>query len=120
MSRLLAYIALLPALLTAGVSFESDPRPVNRAVPGASYADMLTRIMPAVVSIRTAQVIPPDVLRRLRGSIDPSDVQVDRKTGEVMVPAGLGSGTIITPKATSSPTAMSSPCPLTRRPRPSS
>jgi len=98
MSRLLAYIALLPALLTAGVSFESDPRPVNRAVPGASYADMLTRIMPAVVSIRTAQVIPPDVLRRLRGRIDPSDVQVDRKTGEVMVPAGLGSGTIIHPE----------------------
>ena len=65
MSRLLAYIALLPALLTAGVSFESDPRPVNRAVPGASYADMLTRIMPAVVSIRTAQVIPPDFLRLL-------------------------------------------------------
>ncbi len=97
MSRLLAFIALLPALLSAGVSFESDARPVNRAVPGASYADMLTRIMPAVVSIRTAQVIPPEVLRRYRGRIDPNDVQVDRKTGEVMVPAGLGSGTIIHP-----------------------
>jgi S1-C subfamily serine protease len=97
MSRLFAFIALLPALLTAGVTFESDPRPVNRAVPGASYADMLTRIMPAVVSIRTAQVIPPDLLRRLRGRIDPNEVQVDRKTGEVMVPAGLGSGTIVHP-----------------------
>ena len=97
MRRFLAVIALLPALLSAGVSFETDARSVNRAVPGASYADMLTRIMPAVVSIRTAQVIPPDVLRRLRGRIDPGDVQVDRKTGEVMVPAGLGSGTIIHP-----------------------
>ena len=63
MSRLLAFIALVPALLSAGVTFESDPRPVNRSLPGASYADMLTRIMPAVVSIRTAQVIPPEALR---------------------------------------------------------
>jgi S1-C subfamily serine protease len=97
MSRLLAFIALLPALLLAGVSFESDQRPVNRSVPGASYADMLSRITPAVVSIRTAQVIPPDVLRRLRGRIDPNDLKVDTKTGEVTVPAGLGSGTIINP-----------------------
>ena len=97
MRRFLAIIALLPALLSAGVSFESDARPVNRAVPGASYADMLTRIMPAVVSIRTAQVIPPDVLRRYRGRIDPNEVKIDSKTGEVTVPAGLGSGTIIHP-----------------------
>ena len=97
MRRFLAIIALCPALLLAGVSFETDARPVNRTVPGASYADMLARIMPAVVSIRTAQVIPPELVRRLRGRIDPNEVKVDSKTGEVTVPAGLGSGTIIHP-----------------------
>ena len=97
MLRHLTALVLLPAMALAGVSFETDARPLNRTVPGASYADMITRVMPAVVSIRTAQVIPPEMLRRLRGRIDPSDVQVDRKTGEMMIPVGLGSGTIVHP-----------------------
>ena len=59
MSRTLAILAFLPALLWAGVSFDTDPRPIDRTKAGASYADMLTRVMPAVVSIRTAQVVPP-------------------------------------------------------------
>lgn len=97
MLRILTALVLLPAMSLAGVSFETDPRAVDRARPGASYADMLSRVMPAVVSIRTAQVIPPAVLRRYSGRIDPSAVEVDKKTGEVMIPAGLGSGTIIHP-----------------------
>ena len=97
MFRLLTVLVVLPALSIAGVSFETDPRPLDRARLGASYADMLARVMPAVVSIRTAQVIPPALLRRYSGRIDTSAVEVDKKTGEVMIPAGLGSGTIIHP-----------------------
>jgi serine protease Do len=95
MSRTLAILAFLPALLWAGVSFDTDPRPIDRTKAGASYADMLTRVMPAVVSIRTAQVVPPALLARLRGRIDESELKRDAKTGEVLVPMGLGSGTII-------------------------
>jgi serine protease Do/serine protease DegQ len=81
----------------AGVTFETDSRPVNRAAPGSSYADMLARITPAVVSVRTAEVIPPSVLRRYKGRIDPDKVMQDEQTGEVLLPTGLGSGTIIHP-----------------------
>ena len=49
MLRHLTALVLLPAMALAGVTFETDPRPVNRAAPGASYADMLARITPAVV-----------------------------------------------------------------------
>ncbi len=62
MLRHLTALVLLPALALAGVTFETDARSVNRAVPGASYADMLARITPAVVSVRTAEVIPQSVL----------------------------------------------------------
>ena len=58
MLRHLTALVLLPAMALAGVTFETDARPVNRAAPGASYADMLARITPAVVSVRTAEVIP--------------------------------------------------------------
>lgn len=97
MLRHLTALVLLPAMALAGVSFETDVRPINRAAPGASYADMLSRIMPAVVSIRTAEVIPQSVLNRLRGRIDPDKVLKDEKTGETLMPTGLGSGTIIHP-----------------------
>jgi len=97
MLRQISALVLLPALALAGVTFETDPRPVDRAAPGSSYADMLARIMPAVVSIRTAEVIPPAVLNRYRGRIDPDKVLQDEKTGEVLLPTGLGSGTIIHP-----------------------
>ena len=97
MLRYFTALILLPALTFAGISFETDAQPIDRTKPGASYADMLTRIMPSVVSISTAQVIPPEVLRRYRGRIDPADVKVDAKTGEVTIPTGLGSGTIINP-----------------------
>jgi serine protease Do/serine protease DegQ len=97
MPRSCFLLALVPALLMAGIGFDADPRPINRAVPGSSYADMLSRIMPAVVSIRTAEVIPKAVLDRYRGRIDPDKVLKDSKTGETLLPTGLGSGTIVHP-----------------------
>jgi serine protease Do len=97
MLRHLTALVLLPAMALAGVTFETDSRPVNRAAPGSSYADMLARITPAVVSVRTAEVIPPSVLRRYKGRIDPDKVMQDEQTGEVLLPTGLGSGTIIHP-----------------------
>lgn len=97
MLRHLTALVLLPAMALAGVTFETDTRPVNRAAPGSSYADMLARITPAVVSVRTAEVIPQSVLNRYRGRIDPEKVMQDEQTGEVLLPTGLGSGTIIHP-----------------------
>jgi S1-C subfamily serine protease len=97
MLRHLTALVLLPAMALAGVNFESDVRPINRAAPGASYADMLSRIMPAVVSIRTAEVIPQSVLNRLGGRIDKDRILKDEKTGETLMPTGLGSGTIVHP-----------------------
>ena len=98
MLRHLTALVLLPAMALAGVSFDTDVRPINRTAPGASYADMLARIMPAVVSIRTAEVIPQSVLNRLGGRIDKDRVLKDEKTGETLMPTGLGSGTIIHPE----------------------
>ena len=97
MLRHLTALVLLPAMALAGVTFETDARPVNRAAPGASYADMLARITPAVVSVRTAEVIPASVLKRYSGRIDPDKVMQDEQTGETLLPTGLGSGTIIHP-----------------------
>ncbi|MFN5056557.1 MAG: S1C family serine protease [Verrucomicrobiota bacterium] len=97
MLRHLTALVLLPAMVLAGVSFETDTRPVNRAAPGSSYADMLARITPAVVSVRTAEVIPASVLKRYSGRIDPDKVLQDEQTGETLLPTGLGSGTIIHP-----------------------
>ena len=97
MLRHLTALVLLPAMALAGVSFETDARPVNRAAPGSSYADMLARITPAVVSVRTAEVIPASVLKRYSGRIDPDKVLQDAQTGETLLPTGLGSGTIIHP-----------------------
>jgi len=97
MLRHLTALVLLPAMALAGVTFETDTRPVNRAAPGASYADMLARITPAVVSVRTAEVIPASVLKRYSGRIDPDKVMQDEQTGETLLPTGLGSGTIIHP-----------------------
>jgi S1-C subfamily serine protease len=58
---------------------------------------MLARITPAVVSVRTAEVIPASVLKRYSGRIDPDKVLQDAQTGETLLPTGLGSGTIIHP-----------------------
>ena len=98
MFRYLTALVLWPAMGLAGVSFDTDVRPVNRALPAASYADMLARVMPSVVSIRTAEVIPPAVLERYRGRIPSDSVRKDEKTGETLMPTGLGSGTIVHPE----------------------
>jgi hypothetical protein len=45
MSRLLIALTLLPVVVCAAVSFESDARALNRSVNGASSADMLAKIM---------------------------------------------------------------------------
>lgn len=88
-------------MLLGAVSFQVDSRDINRAVPGSGAADMLSRVMPAVVSIRTAATIPPEYLRRLKSRIDPnelrSNTKTDPKTGEVQMFVGLGSGTIVNP-----------------------
>lgn len=79
------------------VTFDTDSRQLNRAVVGASYADMLARITPAVVSIRTTATLPLDYVRRFRG-INPSDIKdFDKKTGEVQMYIGQGSGAIVHP-----------------------
>lgn len=98
MSRLFATILLLPAWVLAGVSFETDARDLNRSRAGASYADMLSQITPAVVSIRIAKTIPKEIVRRLRGRLTAEDLKqlkVDSQTGEVQAFVGLGSGTIV-------------------------
>jgi len=98
MSRLFAAILLLPSLLFAGVTFETDSRELNRSRPGASYAEMLAQVTPAVVSIRIAKTIPNEVIRRLRGRLTAEDLKqlkVDAQTGEVLLFQGLGSGTIV-------------------------
>ena len=101
MRRLFAVLYLAPAMMLAAVSFQVDGKDINRAQPGAGTADMLARVMPAVVSIRTAATIPPDYLRRLKTRITPDDLKsntkTDPKTGEVQMFVGLGSGTIINP-----------------------
>lgn len=101
MRRLFAVLYLAPAMMLAAVSFQVDGKDINRAQPGAGTADMLARVMPAVVSIRTAATIPPDYLRRLKTRITPDDLKsntkTDPKTGEVQMLVGLGSGTIINP-----------------------
>lgn len=98
MSRLFAVILLLPTLVLGGVTFETDSRELNRTRPGASYAEMLAQVTPAVVSIRIAKTIPNEVIRRLRGRLTAEDLKqlkVDSKTGEVQAFVGLGSGTIV-------------------------
>jgi serine protease Do/serine protease DegQ len=98
MSRLFAAILLLPSLVFAGVTFETDSRELNRSRPGASYAEMLAQVTPAVVSIRTAKTIPNEVIRRWRGRLTAEylkQLKVDAQTGEVLLFQGLGSGTIV-------------------------
>lgn len=98
MNRLFAAILLLPSLVFAGVTFETDLRELNRSRAGASYAEMLAQITPAVVSIRIAKTIPAETIRRLRGRLTAEDLKqlkVDSQTGEVLLFQGLGSGTIV-------------------------
>jgi S1-C subfamily serine protease len=97
MRWLLIGLGFAPCWQWAAVTFDADVRSLNRAVVGASYADMLSRITPAVVSIRTTATLPLDYVRRLRG-ITSSDIKdYDKKTGEVQLYIGQGSGAIVHP-----------------------
>jgi len=98
MSRLIAAVILLPSLVFANVTFETDSRELNRSRAGASYAEMLAQVTPAVVSIRITKTIPKEIVRRLRGRLTADDLKqlkVDSQTGEVQAFVGLGSGTIV-------------------------
>ncbi len=98
MSRLIAAVILLPSLAFANVTFETDSRELNRSRAGASYAEMLAQVTPAVVSIRITKTIPTEMVRRLRGRLTADDLKqlkIDSQTGEVQAFVGLGSGTIV-------------------------
>lgn len=96
------------------VDFPMDAKPLDRTSAGggrlASYADMLDKVTPAVVSITTAQVVQQmprgrndldEFMRRFWGIPSPQqddEEQPQQRTGranERKIPLGLGSGTII-------------------------
>lgn len=97
MRWLLIILGFMPIGQLVAVTFDTDPSTINRAVAGASYADMLSRITPAVVSIRTTATFPLDYVRRLRGITQDDIREFDKKTGEVQMYLGQGSGTIVHP-----------------------
>jgi serine protease Do len=81
----------------------SAPAPVPAAVAGASYAPVVERVMPAVVTIRvekrasmvpTDQQIPDDLFRRFFGEPAPQQRRGQRIPRGVE--RGLGSGVIVT------------------------
>ncbi len=99
------------------VAFNMESVEIDRSGKNklTSYADMLEKVTPAVVSIRTAQTIkyirqrqmsPFDILRRFHGfgfnmpdsgDDDDSGAQQQPAIREQKVQTGLGSGTIIHP-----------------------
>ena len=80
------------------MTFETYSRELNRSGAGASYAEMLAQVTPAVVSIRITKTIPTEMVRRLRGRLTADDLKqlkIDSQTGEVQAFVGLGSATIV-------------------------
>lgn len=96
-ARLLA-LPLLAAALAAGerVPLPVDVRPLDRSRPGASHADMLARVTPAVVSVRLALEVGEGDLRRVPVP-NPRLVRRDPATGKFLVPIALGSGVVVHP-----------------------
>lgn len=74
----------------------TDPRPLDRTRPGASHADMLARVTPAVVSVRLALEVSESDLRRVPVP-NPRLVRRDPATGKYLVPVTLGSGVVVHP-----------------------
>lgn len=86
-----------------------DSAPINRSAlnPIASYAPILNRVTPAVVSVHTAEVVrivrsvgslspEEDFLRRFFGlSIPRGRIQPEQQIQERKIPSGVGSGVII-------------------------
>ena len=81
------------------IEFPVDVRPIDRNQPGVSYADMLSRVTPAVVSVRLALEVGENDLRRLSmtNPINPKLVRHDPATNKYLVPIALGSGVVIHP-----------------------
>ena len=81
---------------TGKVDLPIDPRPVDRSQPGVSFADMLSRATPAVVSVRLALEVSEAEIRRVQVP-NPKLVRRDTVTGKYLVPIALGSGVVIHP-----------------------
>lgn len=96
--RLVLALALAAGSLAAGerLPLAVDTRPLDRARPGASHADMLSRVTPAVVSVRLALEVGEGDLRRVPVP-NPRLVRRDPTTGKFLVPIALGSGVVIHP-----------------------
>jgi serine protease Do len=94
-----SYLSAAPSAPTVA----SAPAAVPAAVAGASYAPVVERVMPAVVTIRvekrasmvpTEQQIPDDLFRRFFGEQMPQQRRGQRMTPRG-VERGLGSGVIV-------------------------
>ncbi|MDR3228626.1 MAG: Do family serine endopeptidase [Puniceicoccales bacterium] len=91
------------------VEFKLDATPLDRSnkLKLSSYADVLDKVTPAVVSIRTTRTVQAsnrrqgqsleDLLREFHGGAPRRNVPAPGPGGEQRVPAGLGSGTIVHP-----------------------
>jgi S1-C subfamily serine protease len=98
--RIALYLLLVASLSAADkIDLPTDVRPIDRSQPGVSYADMLSRVTPAVVSVRLALEVGENDLRRLSmtNPINPKLVRHDSVTNKYLVPIALGSGVVIHP-----------------------
>jgi S1-C subfamily serine protease len=98
--RIAPYLLLVASLSAADkIDLPTDVRPIDRSQPGVSYADMLSRVTPAVVSVRLALEVGENDLRRLSmtNPINPKLVRHDPVTNKYLVPIALGSGVVIHP-----------------------
>ncbi len=91
-------LAALTPLLIANtrVPLPVDVRPLDRSRPGVSHAEMLSRVTPAVVSVRLALEVGEGDLRRVPVP-NPRLVRRDPATGKFLVPIALGSGVVVHP-----------------------
>lgn len=95
MFRLLLLL-LAAAAAAQKVPLPTDVRPLDRSRPGAGHADMLSRVTPAVVSVRLALEVGEADLRRVPVP-NPRLVRRDPATGKFLVPIALGSGVVVHP-----------------------
>ena len=95
---MLRTLLLLTAAALAGqkAPLTTDPRLLDRGRPGVSHADMLSRVTPAVVSVRLALEVSEADLRRVPVP-NPRLVRRDPTTGKFLVPIALGSGVVVHP-----------------------
>src|SRR6187402_1951032 len=94
------YLSAAPSITTSAA-----PAPVPAVVTGASYAPVVERVMPAVVTIRVEkraqmvptdqQMIPDDLFRRFFGEQMPQQRRGTPRTIPRGVERGLGSGVVV-------------------------